>query len=143
MQYKLDVGLVYVRSGDLPKADRYLKDIINEVKGKCSAFKNDVGLPGWPFVDRIFNFSADRITQHLGNPYLFCLDLAMLYRIQGQQDKMVQEYLSYVTQSSANIQYVKNVMQALLTKPEELESLERSFTTKFSRTRMWRCTRTF
>jgi TolA-binding protein len=38
---------------------------------------------------------------------------------------MVQEYLSYVTQSSANIQYVKNVMQALLTKPEELESLER------------------
>jgi len=62
---------------------------------------------------------------YLGNPYLFCLELAMLYRIQGQQDKMVQEYLSYVTQSSANIQYVKNVMQALLTKPEELESLER------------------
>ena len=49
----------------------------------------------------------------------------MLYRIQGQQDKMVREYLSYVTQSSANIQYVKNVMQALLTKPEELESLEK------------------
>jgi outer membrane protein assembly factor BamD (BamD/ComL family) len=63
--------------------------------------------------------------QYLGNPFLFCLDLAMLYRIQGQQDKMVQEYLSYVTQSSANIQYVKNVMQALLSKPEELESLER------------------
>src|SRR5688500_18188177 len=62
---------------------------------------------------------------YLGNPYLFCLELAMLYRIQGQQDKMVQEYLSYVTQSSANIQYVKNVMQALLTKPEELESLEK------------------
>src|SRR5438132_8129479 len=48
----------------------------------------------------------------------------MLYRIQGKKDKMVREYLSYVTQSSANIQYVKNVMQALLTKPEELESLE-------------------
>src|SRR5687767_10617443 len=32
MQYKLDVGLVYVRSGDLPKADRYFKDIINEVR---------------------------------------------------------------------------------------------------------------
>ncbi len=38
---------------------------------------------------------------------------------------MVQEYLNYVTQSSANIQYVKNVMQALLTKPDELESLEK------------------
>src|SRR5690606_7769784 len=61
----------------------------------------------------------------LGNPYLFGLELAMLYRLQGQKDKMVEEYLSYVTQSSANIQYVKNVMQALLTKPDELESLER------------------
>jgi TolA-binding protein len=38
---------------------------------------------------------------------------------------MVEEYLSYVTQSTANIQYVKNVMQALLTKPDELESLEK------------------
>jgi outer membrane protein assembly factor BamD (BamD/ComL family) len=33
-------------------------------------------------------------------------------------------YLNYVTQSSANIQYVKNVLQALLTKQEELETLE-------------------
>ena len=49
----------------------------------------------------------------------------MLYRIQGNQDKMVQEYLNYVTQNSANIQYVKNVMQAMLTKPAELESLEK------------------
>src|SRR5690606_29548163 len=61
----------------------------------------------------------------LGNPYLFGLELAMLYRLQGQKDKMVEEYLSYVTQSSANIQYVKNVMQALLTKTDERESLER------------------
>ena len=59
----------------------------------------------------------------LGNPYLFSLDLAMLFRIQGDQDKMVLEYLNYVTQNSGNIQYVKNVLQAMLTKPEELESL--------------------
>jgi hypothetical protein len=49
----------------------------------------------------------------------------MLYRIRGEKDLMVQEYLGYVTQSSANIQYVKNVMQALLSKPDELESLEK------------------
>jgi tetratricopeptide (TPR) repeat protein len=125
MQYKLDVGLVYVRSGDLPKADRYLKDIINEVRAnvQLSKMMSDY-LAGRSLIEySILALTESR--QHLGNPYLFCLDLAMLYRIQGQQDKMVQEYLSYVTQSSANIQYVKNVMQALLTKPEELESLER------------------
>jgi len=61
----------------------------------------------------------------LGNPFLFCLDLAMMYRLKGNQDQMVQEYLSYVIQSSANIPYVKNVMQALLTEPDELLSLEK------------------
>jgi tetratricopeptide (TPR) repeat protein len=125
MQYKLDVGLVYVRSGDLPKADRYFKDIINEVRPnkQLSKMMSDY-LAGRSLIEySIMALKESR--QFLGDPYLFCLDLAMLYRIQGQQDKMVQEYLSYVTQSSANIQYVKNVMQALLTKPEELESLER------------------
>ncbi len=125
MQYKLDVGLVYVRSGDIGKADRYFRDIISEVRSnvQLSKMMSDY-LSARSLIDyAILVLSESR--QFQGNPYLFCLDLAMLYRIQGQQDKMVREYLSYVTQSSANIQYVKNVMQALLTKPEELESLER------------------
>ena len=125
VQYKLDVGLVYVRSGELSKADRYLREIIGEVKSNVQLSKM---MSDYLAARSLTEYSVLALTesrQFLGNPYLFCLDLAMLYRIQGQQDKMVQEYLSYVTQSSANIQYVKNVMQALLSKPEELESLER------------------
>lgn len=125
MHYKLDVGLVYVRSGDLVKADRYFKDLITGVRHnvQLSKMMSDY-LAGRSLIDySILILTESR--QFLRNPFLFCLELAMLYRIQGQQDKMVEEYLSYVTQSSANIQYVKNVMQALLTRPEELESLER------------------
>jgi tetratricopeptide (TPR) repeat protein len=125
MQYKLDVGMVYVRSGDLQKADRYFKDIINEVRQNVQLSKMMSDYLAGRSLTEYSIMALNESRQFLGNPYLFCLDLAMLYRIQGQQDKMVQEYLSYVTQSSANIQYVKNVMQALLTKPEELESLER------------------
>lgn len=125
MQYKLDVGLVYVRSGDLSKADRYLRDIIGEVKSNVQLSKMMSDYLAARSLTEYSILALNESRSFLGNPYLFCLDLAMLYRIQGQQDKMVQEYLSYVTQSSANIQYVKNVMQALLTKPEELESLER------------------
>jgi tetratricopeptide (TPR) repeat protein len=127
IQYKLDVGLVYVRSGDLNKADRYFREIISEIKSNVQLSKmmsDYLASPARSLTEySVLVLIESR--QFLGNPYLFCLDLAMLYRIQGQQDKMVREYLSYVTQSSANIQYVKNVMQALLTKPEELESLER------------------
>jgi tetratricopeptide (TPR) repeat protein len=125
IQYRLDLGLVYVRSGDLNKADKYFREIINEVKPNVQLAKMMSDYLAARSLVEYSVLTLNESRQFLGNPFLFCLDLAMLYRIQGQQDKMVQEYLSYVTQSSANIQYVKNVMQALLTKPDELESLER------------------
>ncbi|MEX1240389.1 MAG: tetratricopeptide repeat protein [Cyclobacteriaceae bacterium] len=125
MQYKLDVGLVYVRSGEVTKADRYFKEMSAEVRSNMQLAKMMSDYLAARSLSEYSIMALNECRNYLGNPYLFCLELAMLYRIQGQQDKMVQEYLSYVTQSSANIQYVKNVMQALLTKPEELESLER------------------
>lgn len=125
IQYNLDLGVIFVRSGDLSKADRYYKDLISENKKNVQRIK----MMSDYFMSRsLVDYGIQALSesrQALGNPYLFCLELAMLHRIKGNQDKMVQEYLNYVTQSSANIQYVKNVMQALLTKPEELESLEK------------------
>jgi tetratricopeptide (TPR) repeat protein len=125
MQYRLDIGLVHVRSGDLSKADRTFRDMIAEVQGSVHMAKL---MSDYLSAKSLIDYAIMTLTESrrfLANEYLFCLDLAMLYRIQGKQDKMVQEYLSYVTQNAANIQYVKNVMQALLTKPEELESLEK------------------
>jgi TolA-binding protein len=125
LPFKLDVGLVLVRSGDLTKADHYFKELIGENKSSVQRIKM---ISDYLASRSLTNYAIQALTtsrQFLGNAFLFCLDLAMLYRLQGKQDKMVEEYLSYVTQSTANIQYVKNVMQALLTKPEELESLEK------------------
>lgn len=133
MQYKLDVGLVHVRSGEVGKADRYFKEMTAEVRANMQQAKMMSDYLAARSLSEYSIIVLNECRNYLGNPYLFCLELAMLYRIQGQQDKMVQEYLSYVTQSSANIQYVKNVMQALLTKPEELESLERLLYDKIQR----------
>lgn len=125
IQYKLDLGHVMLRTGDMSKADKHFKELIAENRNNVQRVKvmSDYFLSHTLPDYGILALTESR--QAVSNPYLFCLDLAMLYRIKGNQDKMVQEYLSYVTQSSANIQYVKNVLQALLTKPEELESLER------------------
>lgn len=125
LQYKLDLGVMYMRSGDLSRADKYFDDLIGQNKSNVQAIKM---ISDYLSARSLNEYAAQALTtsrRFLGNPYLFSLDLAMLYRIQGEKDKMVQEYLSYVTQSSANIQYVKNVMQALLSKPDELESLEK------------------
>jgi len=125
LQYRLDLGLLYVRSGDLNKADRYFKDLISENKNSIQIMKMMADYLTSKSLTSYATLCLTECRQVSGNPYLFSLELATLYRIQGQRDKMVQEYLSYVTQSSANIQYVKNVMQSLLTKPEELDILEK------------------
>ena len=125
IQYKLDMGLTVLRAGDAPKAEKYFKELIADNKTDVQRIKvvSDYFLSHSLADYGIMSLTESRAA--MANPYLFCLDLAMLYRVKGNQDKMVQEYLSYVTQSSANIQYVKNVLQALLTKPDELESLEK------------------
>ena len=39
LQYKLDAGLVYVRSGDLTRADRYFRELIAENKTNVQRIK--------------------------------------------------------------------------------------------------------
>jgi tetratricopeptide (TPR) repeat protein len=125
MLYRLDIGLVYLRTGDAAKADKYFKDLISQNKSNAAQIKIMSSYLSSRSLSNYAVLALLECREFLGNPYLFCHELAMLYRIQGQPDKMVQEYLTYVTQSSTNIQYVKNIMQALLSKPEELESLEK------------------
>lgn len=125
LQYRADVGIVYVRSGDLTKADNVFKELIAENKTNVSRIKM---LSDYLASRSLAEYAIVALVEGrdaLGNPYLFCLELASLYRVKGQKDKMVQEYLTYVMQGSANTQYVKNVMQVLLTQSEELESLEK------------------
>jgi len=125
LQYRLDIGLTFSRAGEESKADKYFREIIAGNKDNVQRVKliSDYFLSRSLTDYGILTLTESRLA--LGSPSLFALDLAMLYRVKGNQDKMVQEYLSYVTQSAANIQYVKNVLQSLLTKQEELESLEK------------------
>jgi tetratricopeptide (TPR) repeat protein len=116
---------VYARTGELAKADKYFKDLIQTYKGNITRIKMIADYLSGKSLAEYSIIALTESRQTVGNPYLFCLELAMLYRVKGEKDKMVQEYLNYVTQNSGNIQYVKNVMQALLTKPDELESLEK------------------
>lgn len=132
-QYQLDLGFLYVRSGDLNKADRYFKELIFHNKSEVHRIKT---MADYLASKSLTNYAIQALTegrQFSNNPYMFCLELAMLYRLQGNREKMVQEYLTYVTQNTGNLQYVKNVLQALLTKQDELESLEKILYEKVQR----------
>src|SRR5689334_21137094 len=120
LNYRLDLGMVYMRSGDEQKADRYFKAIIKSTAEDIHRIR---AISDYLVTHNLAEYASLALIEArnaLRNPTLFTLELANLYRLQGKRDQMVDEYLNYVTQTPANIGYVKNLLQILLTKPEEL-----------------------
>lgn len=123
--YNLDVGIVYVRTADLGKADSHFKNLIDKYKDNVTMIKM---LSDYLSNKALGEYSIIALTESrksLGNPALFSFELATLYRLKGQREKMIEEYLNFASQNSGTIQNAKNMMQILLTKPEELEALEK------------------
>lgn len=123
--YNLDVGIVYIRTGDVAKGDKHFKDLISQYKENVTMIKMLSDYMANKALSEYSVIALNESRKSLENPILFSFELAMLYRIQGQRVKMIEEYLNYANQSAGNIQNAKNMMQILLTKPEELEALEK------------------
>ncbi len=125
LSYKLDLGFVYVKAGELQKADKYFRNFIKNNSSDVYKLKAISDYLASRHLVEYAVLSLQEARKTLGNSNLFTLELANLYRIQSKRDEMVQEYLNYVTQTPGNINYIKNLLQVLLSKPEELEILER------------------
>jgi len=130
IEYQLDLGYLMIQRGDAEKGDQYFKKFIEYYKQDI--YKTRISAQY--FVNNrlteyaILAFKSGR--EAMNNPYLFSLEMANLYRMNGEKGKMVQEYLGYVTQNPKNVNYVKNTLQNLLTEPEEFEELESSLLDK-------------
>ncbi|UII22338.1 tetratricopeptide repeat protein [Fulvivirga ligni] len=122
--YELDGGFLYRQEGDEEKSNKFFREIINRIKEDNYLVQTVANY----FVNKqLANFAVETFTtarKAMHNPYLYSLEMANIYRIINEKDKMVEEYLNYVTQNPANLSYVKNTLQNLLVKPEELQSLE-------------------
>ncbi len=124
VNYQVDKGLVLLREGKEKQANEYINRLIEQIS-----------------VDR---YQTRRAVQHMlrnqltgyairaletarvkaKDPMLFAIDLANIYRLQNDKQKMVLEYMNFAIQNPRNLQYIKNTFQVLLTEPEDLESLE-------------------
>ena len=62
--------------------------------------------------------------EHEKDAHLYALELAEIYRRLNMKEEMVNEYLNFASSNPNNINYVKNVLQNLLTEEEDLISLE-------------------
>ncbi len=125
LSYRLDLGVLYFRSGNLTKADKYLNTLIKAQGDDVYKLKTT---SDYLASKNLTDYAVTALKQARtgsGNESVYALELANLYRMAGKRDEMVEEYLNYVTQTPSNISYIKNVMQILITKPDELESLEK------------------
>ncbi len=123
LAYQVDLAWVQFKAGDVPRADKTIRELIDANKLNANRAKI---LADYLTSRSLIEYSIQSLLASrkvLGNPSLFCLELAMLYRVRGQKEEMVDEYLIYVTQDNYNVQYVKNVLQVLL-EPSDMEVLE-------------------
>jgi tetratricopeptide (TPR) repeat protein len=124
LYYQLDIGTLYVRQGDSEKANTYFRKLISKIKDD----NYKVRITAQYFINKqlmdwaVITYNEGR--RAMNNDLLFSLEMANIYRMQNQKDKMVGEYLNYVVQNPSNLNYVKNTLQNLLSEPDELESLE-------------------
>ena len=124
LYYRMDQGLLLFNKKEETKADRFFKNIVDQIR--YDSYQTRIAADY--FINKqltnyaILVFKEGR--RALGNPYAYSLEMANIYRIMSEKDLMVEEYLNYVSQNPSNINYVKNTLQNLLAKPEELQSLE-------------------
>lgn len=126
LNYFVDLGIVYLKSGDQSKAEKYFKALF---KSNAEDFYKMKSMSDQLSSYRQFSLATDALLtarNAQGNPNLFALELANLFRMQSKRPEMVNEYLNYITQTPSNTTYVKNLLQLLLTKPEELDALEQA-----------------
>jgi predicted Zn-dependent protease len=124
VNYQADLGIVYLRSGDEPKADKYFRNLIKAMGADVYRIKFFADYLTARALPEYATLSLQEARVRLQNPSIFSLEMANLYRLQGKRAEMVNEYLEYATQTPGNSAYIKNLLQILLSKTEEMETLE-------------------
>ncbi len=122
--YEVDLGILYFRRGEIEAADKEFNRIIKSVDKN----QNRLRLAAQYFVNNQFPEYALRTYQQgrkaVGNPSFYSLEMANTYRLLSERKLMVEEYLNYVNLHPRNLNYVKNILQNLLSEEEDLISLE-------------------
>lgn len=121
--YQLDAGIVDLRQGDDVKAEEYFTRVFDQAKADIYKVRIVAGhLIKHELIERAVNmYLAGRQTS--GDPSLYALELANVYRRLNKVDQMVLEYLAYANEDPSRISYVKNVLQNILTEDEDLDSM--------------------
>ena len=124
IQYKLDLGILYRKNGQDQIADQHIRQTLQNIKvHKFQIISASQYLFNKHEIDlALYGYQLSREQEK--DQHLYALELAEIYRRLNMKDEMVGEYLNFASSNPNNINYVKNVLQNLLTEEEDLISLE-------------------
>ncbi len=125
LYYILDMGLLFREQGDKAKMNAYYLQLIDE-EIRFDNYKTRVAAQY--FINKqLPEYSIDvykKARATSDDPIAYSLELANIYRYLNRKQEMVEEFLNYLTVNPANLNYVRNSMQLILTESEDLEDLE-------------------
>ena len=122
--YQIDEGVLLRAQGKIAEADKLFNKIIEanrkeDYKTRIAAqYFINKRLPDYAL--RTFKEARKKSD----DPFAFAIDMANIHRITNNKPMMVDEYLNYVISQPSNMEYVKNILQSLLTEEEDLYNLE-------------------
>ncbi len=124
IQYQLDLGILYRKEGREELADEYISETLQRIKAhKFQIISASQYLFNKHEIDHaLYGYKLSREQEK--DSHLYALELAEIYRRLNMKEEMVSEYLNFASSNPNNINYVKNVLQNLLTEEEDLISLE-------------------
>lgn len=133
LQYQVDLVHYYAvtdQQNDKDKAVNALKKNYQDNQYQLSIIAQN--LVSHQLYDDAISFYESARTVN-GRPSAFALDLAAIYRIKGDKRSMTEEYIRYAEANPANITYVKNLFQNLLSEEEDQNNLEKTLIEKIQR----------
>jgi len=122
--YNVDKGRIFVRQNAKDKESAFFDDFINRIKENSTMIRIAAQ---YMINHQLTDYAAKAYLtgrMEAKNPFDFSLELANVYRVTNKTSQMIEEYLNFAHQNPANVRYVKNVLQNILTETEELEELE-------------------
>ena len=125
-QYRIDLIFLYATTEKTSNLQKEFEGL----KSKVASNQYQLNFLAQSFVNKeLYDYAVDflMLARTLnGRPGAYALDLAAVYRIKGDKEKMVDEYLAYALANPANLNYIKNIFQNLFAEEEDLQFLEQA-----------------
>jgi len=120
----IELGLMYKQSGDLKKAEKSWDEVVSLVP----ATQNDItriarrfaAIPQYEYALKVY----EKGKRELNNFYAFNFEIADIYGVMGQQEKMIDMYLEMLSVNAGYMQTVQNLLNRNIDFDDDIETME-------------------